>query len=532
MFSNQKYNARLTKLFWIVCVFLCAKTSFAQDTVSIFYQGGAFRLSPENKLLLNDFMLRNDISNVDSIALNGYAESTGKQKKNLNLSKKRCTLVKKHLQRQFGDTLIVSSYAFGEEADPTKAHLNHRRVEVVVFYKVLPASTTPFDEDFKRDTLSVHCYVLADSILSRCKKTNYRKGNLRLVQLELESHHWNEKWKVYSMSAKTGYTKQVKWKLETNGDLWWKRNRFVATVRAVDFERYGILFRVPKDADSSSCSVCDADSGSDWSLVDVPRTDIMVMQHMQLRNRPFFDEVTLVVPRKFVQPGKSYFADSLKEQSIYWHTLPGRKNSLYYFAELPAQTVTRSGWHVYGYVPTCSGSTEFYKPTYAIDSLNPHNSEPLTNGYSWMQFGLDLGGAYLNSVFGLAAAYGQFRYERSEITAKAGIDHELTGWGSLQYDFLVWGYAPFKEYYVAKTNRPVVRDFHRMLNLYIGTTATLYFPRAPMEVYQDLHAGLLFRNNGFGRNLEQIYLECGAGINYLNNLQFGIQIRSGLRFRI
>jgi hypothetical protein len=32
--------------------------------------------------------------------------------------------------------------------------------------------------------------------------------------------------------------------------------------------------------------------------------------------------------------------------------------------------------------------------------------------------------------------------------------------------------------------------------------------------------------------LEQIYLECGAGINYLGAMQLGIQIRSGLRFII
>lgn len=532
MIIRQTYYAHVRQLAWIVCVFLCWFPSFGQDTLAVYYQGGAFRLSPENKLLITDFLLRNDISNVDSIALNGFAESTGKQKKNLKLSKKRCLVVDKHLHRQFGDTLIVSSYAFGEEADPTKAHLNHRRVELVVYYKVLPPTKTPFDDDFKRDTLSRYCYLFADSILARCKQTNYRKGNLRLVQLELETHHWNEKMKVYSMSAKTGYTKQVKWKLETSGDLWWKRNRYVATVRAIDFERYGILFRTASKSDSTACTVCDADNGASWSLVDQVRPDVMVMQHVQLRNRPFFDEVTLVVPRQFVQPGKSYFADSLKEQGIYWHTLRGRKNSLFYFAEVPVQSVLKPGWNVYSYLPTCTGSSDYFLPPYRVDSLKPHSSEPLTNGYSWMQFGIDLGVQFNGQFAGIVAAYGQYRYERSEVTAKIGMDQRLGAWTTLQYDFLLWGFAPVQEYYVGRTNRPMVSDFHRMLNLYTGSAASFYFPHGPMQIFQDLHVGFLFRNNGFGRNLEQIYLESGAAINYTGSTQLRFLLRGGLRFRI
>lgn len=505
----------------------------SQDTLAIYYTGGEHRLSPENKLLLSDFIYSNDLSFIDSISLVGYANPTGNQKKNLKLSKKRADQVFKYLSAQLSDTLHFSSQAKGEELDETKAHLNHRRVEVVLYFKYVPPSTNNQEEDFKRDSLSKNCYILADSIMDRCKISYLRKGNMQLVNLELETHHYNEKNRVYTMSAKTRYVKQVKWKLEQTGQWWWKRNRYIATVRASDFNAFGLLGKIPPSSDTSRCIVCDADNGVNWHLQTTVKTEAFIMQNLQLRRKLLDDDYLVIVPREYVNLTRSYFFDPEKEYPVQWFTKMGRKNAGYLFAQVPTALIANPNWSVYSYHLNCSNTTDGFVASYNVDTLLPHRCSPNTSNYSWFTYGLEAAYMHFDNRSALFGAYGQLRYNRQEGTVFLGTDLATRPTIGIKYDFHLFAYAPLKESYIAKTNRALIEEIHRTINGYVGTGIHAIIDNATNPIVHDLHLGIAYRNNGFSFCFDQLFIESGVSFNY-TSLNSGPQLylKTGFRFKI
>jgi len=538
--QSNKSSQRTWRISLIVCCVVCCilpKNAFNQDTLSLFYTGGKHRLLDINQLKLDNFIYSHDLSLLDSVGVIGFADSTGNSVKNLKLSQRRAKTVANYLDRYLKAGVHIASYARGEEDDLAKPQKNHRRVEVVLYFvdgfklqeeeKEIPVFTNSNNSD--------ECYELAYAPLAQCDVSFFIKGKTRYVRLELEPHHYTEGTKLYTLSSKTRAPKLVKWKPEVTGQLWWKRTRYVTAVKALDFEAYGLVVKIPKnkEEDSTSCRLCDDDPSLNWKMERNLQLDAFIMQNVQLRKVFVDDEYLLIVPKEYVNVSNAYYFDAERDSSVQWFTKNGRKNGLYYFATVSKEQLASPTWGIYSYHPVCLyKATPVVAHTYSIDTIKRHFCPPTAFGGGGGYWGLEAGYLNYSNHSAYAGAYFQWNRNNIELAVVGGIDLRTQPFIDVRFDYHFATFSPFAEVFVDKTNRSVVHEFHRVINVYGGTALNTIFSQNDVLFMNDFHLGTVYINNGFWLSFERIFAECGTAFNYAqlnNSLSFyarvGIQIR-------
>jgi len=528
MFSRQAF------IKWGAILILIAVTTVkvrAQDTLCLYYSNGEFRLSEVSKRSLDNFVFAHEIKAVDSIYLVGYADSTGQKKSNLKLSQRRANAVKKYLRTIFySDSLTISVSARGEENKVVKKGvLSHRRVEIILFY---PASTIK-DKEFEETNTTFSdntCYRMADSILDLCHLNYYSKGSRRYVRLELDASKYNPKLRCYSLSAKTKYPKLVKWEQETTGEFWWKRPRYVANIKAVDFDKYGIVTVHSGDTTGKECIVCSNESSDDWYISSKLNTDAFLMQNMQIRKTILPKKMEIIVPKEYVSIEKGYYLDSLTEYPLQWEYKRGRKCAPYYFAFVPMQLFHPESFSIYTYKQFCTEYVPRAHPV-RIDTIPRRLGCPIQGGAPEYNFGVEIGYWNTTSDEGYFSGYGQFNAGKMELGLKAGITSKTSLMFQFLADYHVWAIAPFPERTVS--GNVFNADDQRFLSLYIGTTAASFFKDIDPRIVQDFHVGISYWNKRYGSGADRFFIQSGLGFNYLKNDQPRfISTMVGVRFRI
>lgn len=521
--------------FWGV-FFLCAfitNTAQAQDTLRIFYSSGEHKLFPSSKMELNDFVFTHDLKFVDSIAILGYTDSTGHKAKNQKLSERRVKTVKSLLTKVgISDSVPIAITAMGEESDTENPRMeNHRRVEVILFFT--KAYVPPAEEEERPSTgfVNSNCYLNAQDVMSKANISYYMKGNTRYVKLEMEVHQLDAAKRYFSLTARNRYPKLLKWETETTGYWWWKHPRYVASLKARDFERYGIVVLHAVDTNNrEDCTICGSDPISAYGLSTKLVPNNFVMQNMLIKKRILPSRIELKVPKEYVSLGRAYYLDSATNYPINWTAKPGRKSAPFYFAELPTALFNSHDFQVFSYRYFCKDA----EPGYTInklDSIRPHTCTPSGGGILDFAVGMELGYRHFNRDEGSISAYFEAPIQNFYFRTNLGYTSKNRILGALQADYHFFAFSPFAEYRLS-SNPVLVNEEHRVFTGYGGTTFTGLFGNNANSLLNEYYLGIDLNNRINGIGFDRLFLQAGVCFDYMGNPSGKIlSIRTGIQIR-
>ncbi len=488
---------------------------------------------PGGKTELNDFIFTHDLKFVDSIALIGYADSTGQKQKNQKLSERRVKTVKSHLVKiGIHDTVPIFTNAMGEESDQGNKNLeNHRRVEIVLFFT--KAYVPPAEEEERPSTgfVNANCYLDALDVMSKANISYFMKGNTRFVKLEMEVRQFDASQRYFSLTARNRYPKLLKWETETTGYWWWKHPRYVTSVKAKDFERYGVVVLHQADTNNlEDCTICGTDPISSYGLSTRLLPNNFVMQNMLIKKRILPTRIEMKIPKEYISLGRTYYLDSLTSYPINWTSKPGRKAAPFYFAEIPVQLFNSKDFQVFSYRYYCKDAELPYN-TNAVDTIRP-NICGFTGGSIYdFSLGLELGYRHFTRDEGFISAYFQAPMRNFCFQANVGYTSKNRILGGLQADYHFFGFAPFSEYRLA-SNQVVVSEEHRIVSTYAGTSFTGLFGDNWNSILNEYYLGIDFNNRTNGLGFERIFVQAGAAFDYAGKASEEIfSVRAGMQFR-
>lgn len=506
----------------------------AQEVFSIYYPSGDYKLLEDNKQQISKYIFSHNLRKIDSLQVIGFADSTGKKRLNLRLSRKRAEKVKDYLEDILPAKTQVSSFARGEENALRNPNENHRRVEIHLFHKGkrLVEDSTDLYEYFGNTKT---CFVLSDTIMKNCNIIRYNDGRANVVVLEMEPHLFSKNQTYYTLTKGSQYAKIVKWKLEMSGEGWWRHERYRAKVKEADFESYGILTKKQVREDYDQCIVCEKDMGTPLKLKSELLPEVYVMQNLQLRKKMLEGEYLLIVPQDYVSPSRSYYFDRNYDQEVTWRTRFGIRNRPYYFAVVPAEYLKNKDWNIYSNRSTCIPAGDSLKISYPLDTMSAHSCLPESRGgLNALEYGLEA--TYWNYDFRAAgiSGYAQYSGTRFEYSVNLGVDLKARVFAMLKTDYLIFSYDPYKQTFIGNANRSVIHDFHPTLAAYAGTNLTFINDRSDAGLVHALYVGATYKNNPFSFALDRFYTNVGLSTNYLNSggLNFSLYLQVGVKFKI
>lgn len=316
-----------TKLTFFIIFYFSLSLTFAQDTISVFFEFGKYKLTNKTEQKLRLLPVNFDLSSVDSIHFVGRADSVGQLNANLRLSKKRADLVQEFCSYLLPKTIQTSTSAKGEDYNPSRAF--NRRVDVVLFYKNKPP---PPPKPVKQEK---KCYRVDYDLLSLTHWRIIKKRRKEYVLIELplrkNPHSHDVFYGIRDFEGRFTVRK-VRWEKQSMGRLWWANTRYVTTIPKESFENYK-LFKV----NNPPCTDCHEPFDSIPKItksVDCLQADYYVMNNLQYSFKLFNKElVEIRVPREYINQDLNYYYESFK--TITWETRDRRKNANYFFAEVP-----------------------------------------------------------------------------------------------------------------------------------------------------------------------------------------------------
>ncbi|MNJ89081.1 outer membrane protein A [compost metagenome] len=528
------FSFQVKRILLLVLLVCSTHSAFTQEVFSIYYPSGDYKLLDDNKQQIDKYIFSHNLRKIDSLQVIGFADSTGKKRLNLRLSKKRAEKVKEYLVKILPAKTPVSSFARGEENALHNPVENHRRVEIHLFYagKRLVEDTTDLYEYFGNTKT---CFVLSDSIMKNCNIIRYNDGRANYVLLEMEPHLFSKKQTYYTLTKNSQYAKIVKWKLELSGDGWWRHERYRARIKEADFEAYGILTKKQIREDYNECVVCDQDMNAPLKLKSELLPEVYVMQNLQLRKKMLEGEYILIVPQEYITPSRSYYFDNNYDHSITWRTKSGIRNRPYFFATVPAEFLKDPGWNVYSNRAACIPSGDSLEINYPLDTLNPHQCLPESRGgLNALEYGLEA--TYWNYDFRAASVSGYVHYSgtRFESGVNVGIDLKARILATIKTDYLLFSFDPFKQTFIGNANRSAIHDFHPTLAVYAGSNLTYIHDRIDAGLVHGVYIGAAYKNNPFAFAFDRFYTNFGISTNYLNpaGLNFSLYLQIGVKFKI
>jgi hypothetical protein len=507
--------------------------AYSQDVFSIYYPSGDHKLADANKVKLRKFVFSNTLSKIDSMQVIGYADSTGKKLRNMNLSKRRSSIVKKFLVQLTRKKIPVSAYARGEENARLNPNENHRRVEVQLYIAGRSLEDSIEQLEYFGDTKT--CFVLSDTIMRYANIIRVDDGTSHFVILEMEPHLFNKNQTYYSLSRNSLYAKKLKWKLEYTGNSWWRHERYRTRIKEVDFNAYGVLNKkiIPKSYDE--CLVCSNDMGHNLKMTSELLPDAFLMQNLQLQPKRVEGEYLLIAPVDYVNPDKSYYVDNNYDHEIRWKQKFGLRNRPYFFASVSKDHMKDTLWNVYTHHEICLPSTDTAnRIDYPVEEMGAHLCKPQSRGSIYaLEYGVEAGFWNLDYYAAYLAAFAQYVGTSWETGLSAGIDLKARFQLQAKFDYQFLSFSPFKNPLIGNSNRSIIHDFHRTFVASVGTDFSFSPNKGMPFVNQGLYLGMAYKNNPFAFGIDRVYLQVGATANYLrSSFSPNLYLRVGVKFKI
>ena len=495
---------------WTV-IFLILITSFqlyGQDTVSVFFEFGDFKILDNQLDKLNNISTKYDLSDLKSVSFIGMADSTGEFDANVKLSEKRAKNVARYCERMFPKNTSINITALGERTNHSRD--KNRRVDIVFYFK-----SNLIDENKEIEVIETKnvCYNIDYKLLHRShiRTVTKRKKDLTIIETTLpDLKKKNEHY--YGSSTKNGgfISKKVKWRSKRTGKLWWSETRFIATIPKKDFDTYKI-FKIGK----IPCDTCNEDfqKNKEISKEDTClQVDRFLMENIQFKTILFNDRwVRIRVPREYVNIKDKYFIACNTETEIVWKTKNRRRKRNYYFTRLPKHfNVIANITRIMDCCKYNSEPSECNKPKISCQSFGSSDKSFILNA--------EIGNHYQQSTISPYAAIGISKEgDFTRFSFLTGTDNDLSLYSSLRFQyyfssFLFSSLNPFSTWH----NPTKLNIINRYGRLYLGTELKTRINKTQEEhLEQNLHIGLAFVNTNEDAFVPRIFIQYGFGFEYL-----------------
>lgn len=500
--------------------------SFAQDTVTVYFDFGSSKLSDQNSKKLGNLTDRFNLSDVDSIQIIGYADSVGKIASNLRLSLRRAKTVEKACKFTLSEIDHISLYARGEGTldDPSQ----NRRVEIVLHSNRVKMDTDT--AEIVRRNANPKCFFIDFEALEYCHIRTVKKGRKESVFIEAmydsvihsRNHYYADKDRNGEVSVR-----KVRWKSKKTGLLWWKKMRLVTTIPKSAFDKFQ-FFTLEDDP----CDGCKETILTEDTLIQDKTayySDRFLADNMQYKIRIFGkDKVKVRVPRMYVDESDTYyythvFSDIYSENSAFtdviaWNTKRGKRRQNYFFAELPFKS---------DFIPKIirSRKTSICKNVYEGSG---EDSRGIPCGTRWsdvvvgFQLNVNAGAFYQNDTLTGFLALGISQTSKNGLAQLMGGINTFGGfYGSASYQYHYFSF-PFQA--LSPRNKWKSTEFSKSITsygrLYIGAEIKASSTQKQLSFFEgNTHLGLVFVNTRAGQFFPRIYLQGGIGHDFSGNTQ-------------
>lgn len=489
----------------LLAFFCLFQEGAAQDTLSVFFEFGKWRIPREELKTLATIPYRYDLSALDSVQFIGMADSVGSLASNLKLSRKRATEVAEHCREHFPARTPISTFAMGAIDRGDRAR--NRRVDIVFHLKPL-AQQERKEQDSHSEPKppELPCYIRDCDLMSRCIVTPFMKGRREFVEIEIPGRltEANPSGAIINMTV-------PRYRIVTSSNdivrLKWTRKpsrnkkvpaAYITSLPKADFDRRGVLVEKIGDCLEPTLDTC-------------VRIDHALMQELQYR--PGFNSskgLMVRAPRSIVDPTARYYYGCRPGLPFKWEERSGKKHSAFFYTRLPvwqgfARGISRE-------MVSCAGScdtTHCNRGIIRCQYRAPADLAPklIVEGGFHGQWNDNR--PYLNVGFVKAGLQGL-------ASAQVGIDSDLRPLASFRYQFHFLQFSALQivptELWLWPSDQAIIYRYYRT---YVGTE--FRWRAGSVEeglLEQNLHLGIAYVNEKPDALLTRIFVQSGAAIDF------------------
>lgn len=501
----------------ILIVLLCSFHSWSQDTVFVYFDFGSAKVDVAYQKTFGNLSSDYDLSLVDSIQFVGYADSVGKLKANLRLSRKRAKNVYKMCKKALEENISVSILARGE-GQKTDNAIN-RRVAIILYYTLPEIPVLEIVED-----VDPGCFFIDFEALEYCHARTIKKRRKELIQLEaLYVPLFKRRTHYYAREQSDGKVKaqRVRWKIKSTGMLWWKKKRYVATIPKASFDKFH--FFTLEDAPCDGCSEEVITKDTLILTTALFFADRFLINNAQLKVRYFGKQkLKIRVPREYVDVSDQYYFSlnarrRYSNQLLDWETKRGRRRQNYYYTKIPI-IEGRVPWIKRMRLTTVCMNDSIYR----TDNDNHGFIDCGFLGFGRVRFRLDveLGSFYqTDSITGYFALGISYTSPKSYTAILGGINTHGSFYGAVryQYNYLTF---PLRAMNVTKRWEALGpgTQVGSIGRFYIGTEIKTSFNRTYQSFMEgNLHLGFLITNFQSRSIVPRFFIQGGIARDFIDH---------------
>jgi len=490
----------------LLAFFSTLQEAATQDTLSVFFEFGKWRIPRSEQKTLSSISYRIDLSALDSVQFIGMADSIGSLASNLKLSHQRAKEVADRCRKHLPARTPISTFAIGAIDSGDRAR--NRRVDIV-FHLNHHAEQGQQEHDSRDDPKpepELPCFIRDCDLMSRCIVTPFMKGRREFVEIEIpgrlteanpSGYILNMTVPRYRIVTSSNDHVRLKWTRKPS------RNKkapaaYITSLPKADFDRRGVLVEKKGGCVEPTLDTC-------------VRIDHALMQELQYRPGFNISKGLMVrAPRSVVDPTARYFHGCRPGVPFTWEQRVGKKHSAYYYTRLTvwqgfARGIAREMVSCAGMCDTTYCHRGIIKCLYRAppDLALKLIVEAGFHG-QWND-----NRPYLNVGFMKAGTQGL-------ASAQVGVDSDLRPLASLRYQFHFLQFSAQQlvptEQWLWPSDRAITYRYYRT---YIGTESRWRAGSAEQGLLeQNLHLGIAYVNEKPDALLTRIFVQGGAAIDF------------------
>lgn len=516
-------------------LFLQTAIAYSQDTVTVYFKVGSYKLSPWSQNVLKRAFAELDDTNLTELTFIGYSDSVGKVDSNQKLSERRARSVSKFSEHFLDRKIPFDIQSKGEI--PRMVDSLSRRVDLIFHYR-------KEDLAFADDTLVIvqddpRCFFIDQyfEAYSNAKiKVNKKKNVVYLQVLNYPEFSSRKYYYVKNPSQKNALAQRVKFKLETTGKLWWREKRLTATVPKDSYDKYGLFY-----LENPPCEGCKEQLfKKDTNVFErtIIRADYFIMSVTQLKAKLFRPNLLQIrIPKEYMEEDESYYAlkvinNGVQRERLNWETKRGKKKADYFFAKIKIEGVESVSIGSPQRVSYCPNRGP--KPN-SINGFGGWNCGGIRDDFSFpgvFFFAPGIHAFYHNDTLTAFVSMGVgYELKQHELTVNMGINHRLGLYYSGYYHFNFLNFSTMTNRMLDPWQKVVNSRFTTTIKGYVGPEFRSSYNKK-YRSFSELNVHLGFSvawNNGLN-----YYIHGGIARDLSNriNTSFYPYIQAGIRFRL
>lgn len=540
------YLKSYKSFYLLISLCFITNSTFAQDTLSIYFDFGSSKLKESEYQKLDKIQENYYFEDIQKVYFIGYCDSVGNIVANIRLSEKRAATVYKYCKSILPENMAFSIEAKGESNLKRTAEAS-RRVDIVFDYKEetviineivmdeLPKIDSNLTIDTKPEVIpKVICHYINYPFLHSSRQQIITANGKEYVVIETE-HKYIKKQKYYyqhyNKRSKKWEVKKVRWRTQTTGQLWWRRQRINTKIEVTDYNRSKIFTRVAMD----SCQNCNANKLDLHKETKCMQVDSFLMVNAQYKVKLRKGMVKMRVPREYVDTEADYYIGCEKKSKINWEKKWFGKRKKYYFTTLEINPKTLAHASITREMDCCA---EEIVPCKAFNAFPPDQGDlkcvtvPLRG-----RFDLDIGTFYIleshRPYIGLSYV-AEFGFKPSSVLKiRAAMTSDRLLFNKVEYNHYLYTFN-----LLSLNNSTSWNSYNRFTpkyksRLFTGMSGnSLHDFEGTNQFFGEAHLGINFEKI-YPRYLSSAYFLGGASYNFsIPDYQFGPYFELGFSINL